>query len=88
MADNFSLTEGAGKQEQRTKSEGCSISFAGKALGAEFEQRIAQQKFRNMLTGNSIDADSVSNLAWIALETGVSAYGSHWLYVAVRWFLQ
>jgi hypothetical protein len=37
-----------------------------------------------VLTGNAIDPDSVSSLVWLAVETGISAFGSHWLYVAVR----
>jgi hypothetical protein len=39
----------------------------------------------SIVTGNPIDADSISNDVRIALETAVSAYGSHWLYVAIRW---
>ena len=32
----------------------------------------------SMVTGNPIDTDSISNDVRIALETAVSAYGSHW----------
>jgi hypothetical protein len=39
----------------------------------------------SMLTGNEINPDSVSQLVLLAFETAVSAYGSHWLYYAVRW---
>jgi len=42
----------------------------------------------SIITGAPIDADSVSTLVKIALETALSSYGSHWLYVAVRWLLQ
>lgn len=38
----------------------------------------------SLLTGNEIDADSVSTLVVLALGTGGSAFGSHWLYKAVR----
>lgn len=38
----------------------------------------------SLITGNSIDADSVSSLVRVALETGISAFGSHWIYQGVR----
>ena len=34
----------------------------------------------SIITGEPINADSVTSIAKIALETAVSAYGSHWLY--------
>ena len=40
----------------------------------------------SLLTGNQINPDSISSLVVMAFETGVSAYGSHWIYVAVRFF--
>jgi hypothetical protein len=38
----------------------------------------------SLLTGEPVNPDGVSSLTWIALETGVRAFGSHWLYIAVR----
>lgn len=40
----------------------------------------------SIITGEPINADSVTSLAKIALETAVSAYGSHWLYLLIHWF--
>lgn len=39
----------------------------------------------SIIAGTPIDADSVTNDVCIALETAVSAYGSRWLYLAIRW---
>jgi hypothetical protein len=38
----------------------------------------------SLLTGNPIDPDSLSSLVWVALQTGVSAFGSHWMYMGIR----
>lgn len=38
----------------------------------------------SLLTGNSIDPDSVTSWVVLAIETAVSAFGSHWIYRAVR----
>jgi hypothetical protein len=38
----------------------------------------------SLLTGNQIDPDSVSSLIRLVLETLLSTYGSHWLYIALR----
>jgi hypothetical protein len=38
----------------------------------------------SLVTGNGIDADSVTALVRIALETTVSAAASHYIYVAIR----
>ncbi len=39
----------------------------------------------SLLTGNQIDPDSISSLVRIGVEAGVSAFGSHYIYVAVRY---
>jgi hypothetical protein len=38
----------------------------------------------SLLTGNQINPDSISSLVVLALETGVSAFGSHWIYIGIR----
>jgi hypothetical protein len=40
----------------------------------------------SLLTGTPIDPDSISSLVSLAIETAISAFGSHWIYVFVRWF--
>jgi uncharacterized membrane protein len=41
----------------------------------------------SLLTGTPIDPDSISSLVRLAFETIISAFGSHWIYVAARWVL-
>jgi len=38
----------------------------------------------SLLTGNEINPDSISALVVMALQTGASAYVSHWIYVLIR----